>query len=276
MTEPDAPAGPTVAKVFDTIAGEYDQSGVAFFRPVAGRLVEHLRPTTGEHALDIGCGRGAATIPLAEAVGDEGTVDAVDISPAMVRATRQLIAEHSLRQVTVEVADAAGLTGLPRTSYDLIASSLVLFFLAEPATVLRGWIDLLRPGGRIGLTTFGELDEPSRAIDALLTPYQPPGLRDPRTTGTAGPFSSDQGMEDLFARAGASDIVTFVEPVTLDFPDAAAWQRFSMSTGQRAMWQNVPADERPGVVSRAGEILAGTGGSGGRLVWQMRYTLGRR
>jgi hypothetical protein len=64
----------------------------------------------------------------------------------------------------------------------------------------------------------------------------------------------------------------------IEFPDVAAWQRFSMSTGQRAMWQHVPEAERPGLIERAAAILEGTRQDGGpcRLVWQMRYTLGRR
>ena len=51
---------------------------------------------------------------------------------------------------------------MPRTptclaaSYDVVASSLVLFFLPDPAAALARWVRLLAPGGRIGLTTFGE------------------------------------------------------------------------------------------------------------------------
>ena len=64
-------------------------------------------PQPGERALDIGCGRGAATALLAEAVGDAGTVTAIDLSQRMVEHTRA----QSCRRPT-----CASTTPPPRTS----------------------------------------------------------------------------------------------------------------------------------------------------------------
>jgi ubiquinone/menaquinone biosynthesis C-methylase UbiE len=276
----DKPAGPAVAAVFDSLADTYDQTGVAFFRPVAERLVALLAPQAGETALDIGCGRGAATLPLAAAVGPSGHVDAVDLSPAMVEATRNEAASLALDQVTVEVADAADLSAVLGTwpRYDLLASSLVLFFLEQPGGTLRRWVSLVAPGGRIGLTTFGDLDEPTTEIEKGFAPWLPRSLLDARTSGTQGPFASDAGMEELFGSAGITGVTTHVEPAVLEFDDAEAWRRFSMSTGERALWQHVPDTERERVFDRTAAILEATREDGGpcRLVWQMRYTLGRR
>src|SRR6201997_1155175 len=47
----------------------------------------------GESVLEIGCGTGAVTLPLAEAVGELGRVLAVDISQPMLEAARQRIDE---------------------------------------------------------------------------------------------------------------------------------------------------------------------------------------
>jgi ubiquinone/menaquinone biosynthesis C-methylase UbiE len=272
----DSPAPPTVAQVFDTLADSYDQTGVEFFKPVGRRLVELLDPQSGERALDVGCGRGAVTLPLAQVVGGDGSVDAIDVAPAMVAATQGLVEQAGLTHVRVAVGDAADLRGYDDHGYDIVASSLVLFFIDGPADVLGGWARKLRPGGRIGLTTFGALDEPTRTIDDLFTPWLPPALRDARTSGATGPFASDAGMEELFATAGIHEVRTVTEPTTLEFDDVEAWRRFSMSTGQRAMWKQVPEDERAGLVERAREVLEPTRVDGGpcRLVWQMRYTLG--
>lgn len=269
---------PSVAEVFDMVADVYDQTGVEFFQPVGAGLVAELDPQRGERCLDIGCGRGAATLPLARAVAPDGSVDAVDVSPAMVAATRSLAEAAGLSRVRVEVADAADLAGYDDAGYDVVASSLVLFFLSEPGDVLRRWAGKLRPGGRIGLTTFGDLDTATDAIDDLFLPWQPQAMLDARTSGTTGPFGSDAGMEELFASAGISAVRTVVRPTTLEFADVEAWRRFMMSTGQRAMWRNVPEEERPRFLERAGAILEGTRVDGGpaRLVWQMRYTLGSR
>jgi len=272
------PAGPTVAQVFDTIAEVYDQTGVEFFRPVGERLVALLEPEPGERCLDVGCGRGAVTVPLARAVGPSGAVEAVDLSSAMIAATRAVAEAADLGTVTARVGDAADLEGYDDGSFDIVASSLVLFFLPDPGRALRGWVERLRIGGRIGLTTFGPLGAATEEIDALLERYAPPGLLDPRTAGATSPFASDAGMEGLLDEAGGRDVRTVVTPTVVEFPDVEAWHRFAMSTGQRAMLVRVPEDDRPALLARIAAILDHTREDGGpcRLVWQMRYTLGRR
>jgi ubiquinone/menaquinone biosynthesis C-methylase UbiE len=287
MSQP--PERPSPAALFDALAPAYDQSGVAFFQPVGARLVELLGPRAGERALDIGCGRGAVTMPLAERVGAGGEVVAVDVAPAMVEATRRLAEERGLSQVRTSVADASDLAGsdlagsdlagsdLVGAGFDLVASSLVLFFLPEPQAALTGWLGLARPGGRVGISTFGPLDDTSRALDSLFDPWLPQGLLDARTSGASGPFATDDGVVGLMEAAGASQVDNRLEPVAVRFDDVDAWRRFSMSTGQRAMWAQVPPAEVEGVLERARQLLAATGpGAGATLTWHLRYTLGRR
>ena len=271
------PAPDPVARVraiFDTVADDYDQTGVPFFAPAAQGLVDALDPQPGARGLDIGCGRGAVTWLLARAVLPSGRLDAVDLSPAMVEHTRSLMATEGLA-VRTAVMDA-GDPDLPAASYDVIASSLVLFFLPDPAAALTRWVGLLAPGGRIGLTTFGDSDPVWDRLDALFRPWLPPGMLDPKVVGPDAPFSSDAGMEALLQDAGATDVRTVTRRVDVPWGDVQGWKAFSMSTGQRAMWAMVPAQERDGLESRAAEILQDARDDSGRVViWQdMRYTLG--
>ena len=52
-------------------------------------LLARLGITGGENVLEIGCGTGALTVPLAAAVGDHGRLVAVDISEPMLGVARQ-------------------------------------------------------------------------------------------------------------------------------------------------------------------------------------------
>jgi len=205
-------------------------------------------------------------------------VHGVDVSPGMLAQARGLAERAGLANATFEVAEHGDLGSLG-SDYDVVASSLVLFFLADPAAALRTWVDRLAPGGRIGLVTFGDEDEVSDALVDLLKPYAPPGLRDPKTTGEESPFASEAGMERLLAGAGALDVSTVLVPTTVRFADVAEWQRFSLSTGQRAMWMRMPEEDKPTVLAHAHELLESTRVAPGepcQLVWQMRYTFGRR
>lgn len=263
-----------VAELFDQLAATYDQVGVELFGPIGERLVSLLAPLPGESAIDLGCGRGAVTRPLGRAVGPTGHVLAGDISAEMVRATRST--SGALPQVEVRVIDAAD-PSLPAGSADLITASLVAFFLPDPAAALGAWRALLRPEGRLGITTFGPQDEVWTAVDHLFDTWLPQTVLDARTSGARGPFADDAGVEALFTAAGLKDVTTHHEPLPVAFDDVEAWRRWTMSVGQRQMWGFVPEPERPKLLDRAADLLARARGIDGRihLVQHVRYTIGR-
>lgn len=264
-----------IETLFDQLSDVYDPVDVPFFQPIAAGLVELLAPRPGERVLDLGCGKGAATLPLAVAVGPAGAVTAVDIAAGMIDALDRAVTDHHLTQVTTHRADVSDPDPAWGT-FDIVAASLVLFFLPDPLLTLRRWTARVAGGGRIGISTFGPQDEVWRAIDALFLPYLPQQVLDARTTGAAGPFADDAGVEQLFTAAGIVQVRTATSPVTIAFDDAEQWHRWSLTTGQRQMWQRIPADEQPTVLDRAAALLETARGAGGRveLVQQVRYTLG--
>src|SRR5438309_9505783 len=77
-------------------------------RAVNDLLLARSAVAPGEKVLEVGCGTGAATLPLARAVGDTGEVVGIDISAPMLAAARQRIAQSGLRNITLLQADAQG------------------------------------------------------------------------------------------------------------------------------------------------------------------------
>lgn len=272
---PDTPATP-VAALFDLLASTYDTTGVAFFQPIADRLVAELAPVAGERWLDVGCGAGAVLLPAARAVGAEGSVVGVDIAPGMVDRCAAAAAAEGLAQVSVLVGDAAS----PEVDgpFDVVASSLVLFFLTDPAAALRSWHALLRPGGRLGVVTFGPQDDWWESLDAVFRPYLPQEMLDARTSGQDGPFSSDAGMERLVAAAGYVEVGTTAWELPVRFVSPDQYLDWTMTTGQRAMWMRVPDDERAGVLEQQMTLLrAHQEQDGSVLLHQgVRITVGAR
>ena len=264
---------PGIAGVFDRAADTYDGVGVPWFGPIAQGLVEELDVQLGEHVLDLGCGRGAALLPLARAAGPTGSVLGLDLAPRMVELTAR--DARDLPQVEVRVGDASA-PDVPEQAYDVVSCCLVLFFLRDPAAAVRSWVPALAPGGRVAVTTFGPQDTRWRAVDDLFRPYLPPTMRDPRTSG--GPFTSDEGVEALLTGAGLVGVRTAHRTVEAAFDSPEHWVEFSWSHGQRAMWEHVPEDERDdvrsSVLGRLREVERSDGGL--RFTQDVRHTLGRR
>jgi ubiquinone/menaquinone biosynthesis C-methylase UbiE len=266
---------PGMAGVFDRAADRYDAVGIPWFGPIAQGLVEELDVRPGERVLDLGCGRGAALLPLARAVGPTGTALGLDLAPRMVELTAR--DARDLPQVEVRVGDASA-PDVPAQSYDVVSCCLVLFFLPDPAAAVRSWVPALAPGGRVGVTTFGPQDSRWQSVDELFRPYLPPQLRDPRTTGRTGPFASDEGVAALLTGAGLVDVRTAHRTVEAVFSTPERWVSFSWSHGQRAMWEHVPEGERDDLERRALELLREVERRDGglRFTQDVRHTLGRR
>jgi ubiquinone/menaquinone biosynthesis C-methylase UbiE len=262
--------------LFDALSTTYDAVGVDFFAPIADGLLAAMPPRPGERWIDVGCGRGAVALPAARAIGAAGHVTAIDISSGMVEQARRLAAEQGIGNVDVAVGDARD----PDVDgpVDVVASSLVLFFLPDPSAALRSWLGLLVPGGRLGVATFGPVDERWEHVDDVFTPHLPPQMRDARTTGKAGPFGSDAGMEELVADAGYVDVRTVTLELPVRFADAEQWHAFTWSVGQRAMWLAVPEEQRADVRAEAERRISSYADADGSVTFtqSVRYTLGAR
>ena len=267
--------GNPMAALFDRLADSYDAVGVDFITPIAEGLVLELDPRPGESVLDVGCGKGAALVPLARAVAPTGAAVGIDVSPGMVDRARAALSEAGA-DATVEVGDA--MHPDVEGPFDVIASSLVLFFLPDAHAALRAWRPLLRDGGRIGVSTFGPLTERWRTtVDAELHRHAPAHVKDARTDGQAGPFSSDTGMEDLLRSAGYGDVRTVTATVCPRFDDPEHWQRFSMSVGQRRFWEAIPEDRYDEVRNTLFSAVDACRDDEGRIGFDqaVRYTIAR-
>jgi ubiquinone/menaquinone biosynthesis C-methylase UbiE len=261
--------------VFHRVADTYDAVGVTWFGPIAEHLVAELDVRPGERVLDVGCGRGAVLTRVAEATGPQGHAVGIDLAPRMVELTARDLAE--LSHVDVRLGDASA-PDLPPASFDVVASSLVIFFLPDPAAALAAWRELLVPGGRVGISTFSRQDPRWRAVNDLFFRFLPQAVRDRRTSRFAGPFGSDEAVEGLLRSAGLDDVRTVSHTVDATFRDGDHFVEFSQSHGQREMWDHVPADRLDEVREEVAAAAAATAGPDGRITFgqDVRYTFGRR
>lgn len=156
MPDRALPGNPTptgdVTSMFDRIAPMYDAMNTVMTLGLdrrwrrAAALAAALGP--GMRAVDIACGSGALTRELARRVGPAGSVEGVDLSPAMLRAAER-------REVTTGAALPAYRRGdaLRLPFADASADAATIAFGLRNVSDYRRAIDemrrVTRPGGRV-------------------------------------------------------------------------------------------------------------------------------
>lgn len=265
-----------IAGLFSRSSETYDAVGVDFFSVFGRNLVEDAGISEGERVLDIGTGRGAVLFPAAEAVGPSGSVHAIDLATGMVERTTEVVHELGLTNVTVQVMDAQE-PDLGAQRFDAVLSSLVIFFLPDPAAAVARWRDLISPGGRLGITTFAGDDDRLAWIDRLFKPFIPPQLARPQVMDENAPFFSTANVERLLATSGLGDATTVIREHDIVFDNPRHWIRWSWSHGQRMFWEHVPEDQRERVEAEAVAHLEEIQEPDGSVVMKqpVRYTVAR-
>ena len=109
-------------------------------------ILEALGLREGMDVADVGAGTGLYVPLLAGAVGDSGTVYAVDIAPAFVEHIRERAEREGLDQVQAVLGEAETTT-LPPRSVDLVFTSDTYHHFDEPGPMLASIGEALRPGG---------------------------------------------------------------------------------------------------------------------------------
>jgi ubiquinone/menaquinone biosynthesis C-methylase UbiE len=114
---------------------------------------------TGQVVVDLGCGPGYFTLPVAARVGDSGQVYGVDVQPALVDACRRRVQEAGLHNVEV-VQSEENRVPLPDAVADRVFVAFVLHETDDPEAFLREARRLLKPTGEIVLVEWQKQDGP--------------------------------------------------------------------------------------------------------------------
>src|SRR3954469_1598569 len=144
------------------------------------------RLVAGEHVLDLGSGSGMDAFAAAVAVGAQGSVTGVDITP------EQLVKAERLRRDEHTAFRHARIEDLPfdDSSFDAVISNGVVNLSADKSAVFAEAARVLRPGGRLALADIVT----QRAI-ATRTASQP----DLWAACIAGASERDRYLQDIAA-----------------------------------------------------------------------------
>ncbi len=205
-----------VAHSFDDSAA-YERFMGRWSRAVGEVFVDWLAPPAGARWLDVGCGTGVFT----ELILDSSSPSAVfGVDPAQAQidhASRRPVGQR----VDFQVADAQTLP-FPDASFDIVASALVINFIADRPRALSEMRRVLRAGGLVAAFVWDFEAELSPSWPLRLA-MRPTGADVPPVPGTGE--SSVGALTTLFEQAGFDRIATRSITVTVPFPDFDAfWQ----------------------------------------------------
>ena len=233
-----------------------------------GLLMERLGLSGGESVLEIGCGTGAVTLPLAAAVGEHGRVVAVDISEPMLGAARQKVAERGLSNVTLHSGDAQVFAFEP-AAFDLAISRMGVMFFADPAAAFRNIKGALKPSGRLVFACWAPLAENRHwliSYDIALRHLGPPA---PASTNEPGPlaFGDPDYIRRILAAAGFAEIaVERAHPTIIcGTPEEEARQALAMGPTARLIEEKKPDETTRQTIAREIEAAFVAEGAAGPI-----------
>ena len=171
-------------------------------RPVAEWLVDALDPQPGETILELACGVGDTGLAAAARLGDSGKLISTDFSEQMVGAARRRAEELGISNVDFRTMDAERMD-LEDDSVDGVVCRWGYMLMADPLAALRETRRVLRPGGRVAFSVWGEPAAnlwASAPASALLehTGGEPP---DPHAPGIFA-MASEERTRALLGEAG--------------------------------------------------------------------------
>lgn len=137
-----------LAKEYTRISADYVTHWEPVIEPMAKELLGALPMKDARRVLDVGAGTGAHLNDFAESAS-KGRVVGVDMSEGMLSIAKRR------SNSALAVMNAEQLAMAPDT-FDVATLIFVLFHLPNPVDGLREVGRVLRPGGIVGLTTWGE------------------------------------------------------------------------------------------------------------------------
>src|ERR1700722_2910645 len=171
------------------------------YEPIkAGRnySIQKLGIAAGQKVLDVGCGIGGATIPIAVITGPTGLAAGVDLSSVMI----EYALKRTANQPSIEfrVSDACALP-YPEKFFDLARSERLFLYLPDRLAALKEMMRVVKPGGRVYVSDT-DIDSTAicsrnRALTRKMTSLVAASMPNPNSARELPSLARKAGLKDL-------------------------------------------------------------------------------
>ncbi|AFY37396.1 Methyltransferase type 11 [[Leptolyngbya] sp. PCC 7376] len=153
-----------IQSIFNTAADTFDHPTLSFWNRFGQNTVDNLALKEGDRVLDVCSGSGASAMPAAEKVGSTGKVISVDLANSLLDLARQKATQQGLDNIEFRCGDFTEL-GYPDNHFDAIICVFGIFFVDDMQAALRELLRMLRPGGKLVITSWGNnVFEPGNSL----------------------------------------------------------------------------------------------------------------
>jgi arsenite methyltransferase len=242
---------PLLTRDNEDLARDYDALSADRQFKSGKQLVEALALQPGERVLDVGCGTGRLAEFMAEQVGPTGHVLGIDPLPLRIN----LAQARSRDGLAFRVGDAYALDDLPSGAFGVVCLNAVFHWLPEKAGPLRQFVRILRPGGRLGISTGlkGHSNPVREAAAAILT--RAPFAAHPRGEAADHRVDLDE-MRRLLGDAGFKVALLETRLSARVFPTPDEALRYAEASSFGNLFGHLPDRLRPAARAAIREALA--------------------
>jgi len=234
-------ANRSVTFTFNAAADAFDNSALGFRDYFGRKTVEKLNLREGARVLDVCCGTGSSAIPAAELVGPSGFVIGIDLADRLLALAREKARQHALQNIAFHAADMLELD-YTAESFGAVLCIFGIFFVPDmPAAVRQLW-RLVRPGGKLAITTWGRnVLEPAnglfwRSVRELRSEL-------PIPSNPWDSIADPKGLRQMLRDGGAKAVEVIAENKLHPIRSPEDWWAIVLGSGRRKGIEWLTAEE---------------------------------
>jgi len=219
------------AAAYNAASDTYDHEANSFWSRFGRRTVDRIGLEQGARVLDVCCGSGASAIPAAQAVGDRGFVLGVELADNLLTLATYKAKQNDLANIEFRQGDLLRLN-LEHESFDAVICVFGIFFVPEMEAAMRELWRLVKPGGKLAITTWGArfFEPASTAFWNSIQPVRPDLYK---SFNPWDRISEPNALESLFATAGIPACEIIAEDGTHPVRKPEDWWSMVLGTGFR-------------------------------------------